>query len=375
MQAFIVSDHESISGRVRQVLLFEALDCQASHVVSLDLAEHHLAEGQPELLVMVLSPDPERALTVLGELRRKLQSRVLVVGPASSKLVLRALRGGAADYVDEGELESELQAALKCLRAEGSGRSETGRIIAVLAPSGGSGSSTLAANVATALTKEHKEVALVDLKLEAGDLAALLDLRPVYTLADLAQNVARMDRVLLERTLIRHASGVHLLAPPRTFADIAYVTPEGVDQALNLARAVFPYVVVDIDHGYRDVQVRALRQADVILLVLRLEFAALRNTRRALDHLEQLGIDKNRLRLVVNRYGQPREVPAVKAEEALGVKIFHYVPDDPKAVNRANNNGVPFVLEAPSAKVSKSVSRLAMSINGAHKTNGAQKAH
>jgi pilus assembly protein CpaE len=88
-----------------------------------------------------------------------------------------------------------------------------------------------------------------------------------------------------------------------------------------------------------------------------------------------LGIDKNRLRLVVNRYGQPREVPAVKAEEALGVKIFHYVPDDPKAVNRANNNGVPFVLETPSAKVSKSVSRLAMSINGAHKTNGAHKAH
>ena len=96
MQAFIVSDHESISGRVRQVLLFEGLDCQASHVVSLDLADHHLAKEQPELLVVVLSLDPERALSVLGELRRKLQSRVLVVGPASSKLVLRALRGGAA---------------------------------------------------------------------------------------------------------------------------------------------------------------------------------------------------------------------------------------------------------------------------------------
>jgi pilus assembly protein CpaE len=136
---------------------------------------------------------------------------------------------------------------------------------------------------------------------------------------------------------------------------------------LNLARAIFPYVVVDLDHGFRDVQMRAIRQADVILLVLRLEFAALRNTRRTLDHLEQLNIDKNRVRLVVNRYGQPKEVPAAKAEEALGLKIFHFVPDDPRAVNRANNNGVPFVLEAPSAKVSRNVTRLAMSINGAHK--------
>jgi pilus assembly protein CpaE len=366
MQAFIVNDHESIGSRVRQVLLFEGLNCPAAHVVPLDLAAARVAKGQPDLLVMVLGPDPERALTVMGELLCKVPSRVLVVGPASSKLVLRALRGGAADYVDEGDLEAELRVALRHAKDKKSGRAAAGRLIAVLAPSGGSGSSTLATNVAAALAKEHKEVALVDLKLEAGDLAALLDLKPVYTLADLTQDVARMDRVLLERSLVRHESGVHLLAPPRTLADVAFVTPEGVDQALNLARAVFPYVVVDIDHGYREVQVRAIRQADVILLVIRLEFAALRNTRKALDHLEQLGIDKNRVRLVVNRYGQPKEVPVAKAEEALGVKVFHLVPDDPRAVIRANNNGVPFVLEAPSARVSKNVTRLAMSINGAH---------
>jgi len=367
MQAFIVSDHESIGNRVRQVLLFEGLDCQAAHAVSLDLAAEHLAKRQPDLVVMVLGNDPERALIVMGEVLRKMKSRVVVVGPASSKLVIRALRGGAADYVDEGDLEAELQAALRQPRDEESGRAGAGRLIAVLAPSGGSGSSTLATNVAAALAKEHKEVALVDLNLEAGDLPALLDLKPIYTLADLTQNVARMDRVLLERSLVRHASGVHLLASPRTFGAAASVTPEGVDQALNLARAVFPYVVVDIDHGYCDVQMRAIRQADVILLVFRLEFAALRNTRRTLDHLEQLNIDKTRVRLIVNRYGQPKEVPAAMAEEALGVKIFHFVPDDPRAVIRANNNGVPFVLEAPSAKVSKNVTRLAMSINGAHK--------
>ena len=369
MQALIMSDHEAIAGRVRQVLLFEGLDCPAACFAPNDNAAQHLAKAQPDLVVMVLGPHTEHALEVLGELRRVVQTRILVVGPASSKLVLRALRGGADDYVDESDLEAELQAALKRLKEAGSGREAAGRIIAVLAPCGGSGSSTLATNVATALAKEHKEVALVDLKLEAGDLATLLDLRPVYTLADLTQNIARMDRVLLERSLVRHSSGVHLLGPPRTLADVAHVTPEGVDQVLNLARVVFPYVVVDVDHAYSEVQVRAVRQADVILLVLRLEFAALRNTRKALDQMEHLGVDRSRVRLVVNRYGQPKEVPAAKAEEALGVKIFHYVPDDPRSVNRANNNGTPFVLETPSAKVSKSVTRLAMSINGAHKNH------
>ena len=100
-------------------------------------------------------------------------------------------------------------------------------------------------------------------------------------------------------------------------------------------------------------------QADPVLLVFRLDFASLRNARRTLDQMDRLGIRRQQLRLVVNRYGQPKEIPFAKAEEALGAKIFHYVPDDPKSVNRANNNGVPVVLESPSAKIARSVMRLA----------------
>jgi pilus assembly protein CpaE len=157
---------------------------------------------------------------------------------------------------------------------------------------------------------------------------------------------------------------VSLLAPPRHFDDIARITPDGVHQALNLAKALFPYVVIDLDHSFRPEQIEVVRQADMILLVLRLDFVSLRNVRRALEYLERLGISRERLRLVVNRYGQPKEVPAAKVEEVLGMKVFHYVPDDPKAVNRANNNGVPVVLEAPRAAVSRSVTKLAQGVNG-----------
>jgi Flp pilus assembly CpaE family ATPase len=66
----------------------------------------------------------------------------------------------------------------------------------------------------------------------------------------------------------------------------------------------------------------------------------------------------------VNRYGRAQEIPAAKAEEALGLKIAHFVPDDPKSVNRANNNGVPVVRESPSARVSRSLAQLAASVNG-----------
>jgi pilus assembly protein CpaE len=206
----------------------------------------------------------------------------------------------------------------------------------------------------------------MDLNLETGDLSTLLDLKPTHTLADLCQSATRMDRSMLERSLVKHKSGVQLLAAPRTLSDVAHVTADGVRQALTLGRALFPYVVADLDHTFRAEQTQVLSQADLVLLVLRLDFTALRNVQRYLEHLGRLGVASDRIRVVVNRYGQAKEVPAAKAEEALGVKFFHLVPDDPTTINRANNNGVPAVLESPSAKVCRSLATLAVNVNGRH---------
>ena len=369
MRVFIVSDFEPTTVKAREVLLREGWDCPAAHVLALDLAVQHLANARPEIIIVVLRPDTEYALQVLRQLRSIASAHLLAAGPAESKLILRALREGANLYLDEAELETELLAAFTRFPTEAGSPSEPGRLISLLAPSGGSGSSTLAVNVATVLAKEHKSCALLDLKLETGDLAALLDLKPAHTLANLCQNAARMDRVMLERSLVRHASGVHLLAPSQNREDIAYIKAEGVRQALTLMRTAFPYVVVDLAPSFREEQTQVLQQADIILLVLRLDIPALLNARRSLDYLERLGVSPDRVRLVANRYGQPKELPAAKAEKALGAKIFHYVPDDPKTINRAANSGVPAVLDAPSARISRSIAQLAASINGRSKSH------
>jgi pilus assembly protein CpaE len=368
MQVILSGDHETIVAEVRRVVLREGLECPAGHVIPLDTMLEGIAKVHPDLLLLVLSPDPDRALSVLADAKDTSRGRVVVVGPSvDPKLVVQALRGGADDYVDEDDIEADLLVALGRLKRELMAQSgEEGRIIAVLAPSGGSGSSTLAVNIAATLAKEHKSTVLMDLKLEAGDLSALLDLKPTHTIADICQNVARLDRVMFERSLTRHTSGVHLLASPLQFTDVQFVSAEGVRKSLGMAKLMFPYIVVDLDHSFRAEQVETLRLAHQLLLVLRLDFASLRSARRTLDYLEKLNIGRERIQLVVNRYGQPKEVPFGKAEEALGLKIAHYIPDDPRTVNRANNDGVPVVIESPSAKVSKSLMRLAASVNGKH---------
>lgn len=68
------------------------------------------------------------------------------------------------------------------------------------------------------------------------------------------------------------------------------------------------------------------------------------------------------MKLAINRYGQPNELPAAEAEEALGGKLAYYIPDDPKTVNGANNTGIPAVLKAPTAKVTQAIVQMARDV-------------
>lgn len=352
-----------LGGQLREMLQAR-LNCLSVALLPFEQAEETLARGHLQLLVVVLSPFPDRALHVLRKIRTHVAGPVLAVGLASdSKLILRALHEGADHYVDESDLEAQLETVLQRVQIkEEAARAPGGRIITLLGASGGSGSSTLAVNLAGVLARDHRRCALIDLKPGVGDLAALLDLKPAHNLADLCLNAGRMDRAMFESALVAHSSGIHLLAPPQMYEDIRLVTAPGVQKSMVLSREAFPFTVVDLEDCYHEEQVVVLRQADYVLLVFRLDFTSLRSTRRILDYLAQAGIGADRVRLVINRYGQAKELPLSEAEEALGRKIAHIVPDDPKTINAANNAGEPAVFRTPSAKVAQSIVQLAYSM-------------
>ncbi len=365
MQAYLVSDFPAGAEELRQCVLRAGFDCPANTVLTTDLVAARLPRDA-SLVVVHLSVNPERGLETLGQIRSLVPCPVLAVGPATdSKLVLRAMRTGVADFIDERDAANELQSAIHRLRAGPLVHlPEPARTIAIMGTNGGCGASTIAVNVSTSLALKHKSALLMDLNLRSGDLATLLDLRPTHTLAELCQVGSHLDRTMLETSVVSHESGLKLLGPPRWFSEAPHVTTEGVQRVLSIAQHTYPYVVMDLERSFGPEQVAALRMADIIVLVLRLDFTCIRQGRRSLDYLIELGIARERVQLVVNRYGQYREVPAKKAEEALGASIAHYIPEDPKTMNRANNHGIPVVQEYPSARVAKSLMNLAVSVNG-----------
>ncbi len=391
MRCFVASDDASIANQISTILVQLHQDCPPSRILPLDGVASALetpgsngsnpapggavpaagaaapAPGN-EIVLVAFPPNPERALAVVRDIGRRTSASILAVGPAiDTKLVLRALREGAAEYLDLADLRNELFEALQRLDTS---EQAAGKVIAILAPSGGSGASTVAVNVATGVAQKHSSCALLDLKLGAGDLAPLLDLKPTHTVADLCRNLERMDQSLLQGCLAPTSTGVKLLAAPARIADVGIVTPEAIDSVLSLISRNFPFVVVDLDHSFRPEQTHALLKADLVVLILRLDFVSLRNTRITLDYFKDIGVPRDRVRIVANLCGQPGELTTTQAEESLGIKLSNSIPDDPKTVNRANNNGVPVVIEAPSAKVSRVLLELAANLAEPVKAGG-----
>jgi pilus assembly protein CpaE len=362
MRTLLVSNDlaDPVTSRLRNVLRTR-VDDQGPATAEFTEVAHRVPEVGAELLVVVLSSNPESSLKALHEVRSLTPGYVLVVGPASdADVIMRALHEGADHYLSENDLEKGLDSVLSRWQSRsGVQQKPVGRVIALLATSGGTGTSTLAVNLAAILARDHGKSALIDLKSGKGDLAALLDLEPAFHMADLCRNVARLDQAMFEKVLTPHASGIHLLASPQAYGDARLVSPQGVSEVLSLAVKHFPFVVVDLEDCFHEEQVLVLRQASIILLVSRLDFTSLRNVRRIRDQLHDVGVDRTLIRLAINRQGQPNELPAQEAEEALGGQRALYVPDDPRTINGANNTGVPAVLKTPGAKVSQAIVALA----------------
>jgi len=364
MRALLISDDSQLNPKVAAIVQRSGYECRGLDIVPIDTAVDVASRVVRDVVILVMPGDRERGVAVLRDLRNTTPSVLVAIGPAKDpKFILHVLREGADDYLDQAELETELEATLVRLKIKQEPHEGDGRIVGLLAPSGGAGASTLAVNLAAVLAARHARTALLDLRLTAGDQTLLLDARSTHSLADVCRSAERMDRSMFEQSLFRHKCGVHLLAAPEKREDIGFVTTADLRKVLGMARMLFPRVVLDLDRTFCPEQLAAMVQTDLLLLVLRLDVVSLRNTQRALDYLHDMGIRDGRVQVVVNRYRQSKELSPRLAEQALGVKLFHYVPDDPGSANLCLNKGVPLVVDRPRARISRSLVALGEAVD------------
>ena len=333
----------------------------------LDEARLKLDHVPFDMLVVASTGHSDRTLLLIDAARKLEPERtVLVLSEGSTNgYVRRLLESGADDILMLPQNKEQLSFAVKKLMARrnrsgiGGDGSDRGRMIVVLGPKGGTGKTLTATNLAVALAESGKDVAIVDLDLQFGDVALTLGISPETTMYQLAISGGRnLDPSALDHFLAKHDSGVRALLAPSRPDQASAVSIELVRDVFSLLRSRYDFVIVDTPPGFTPEVIAAIDMSTDILMVGMLDSLSLKNTKLGLETLALMGYEQERIRLLLNRARSRVGISESDVVAVLSRQPDVFVPSD-REIPRAVNEGVPIVLSAPRSEAAAAFRELA----------------
>ncbi len=324
-----------------------------------EVSHGHLEElrvVQPSIVFIDLEDDP-----ILG---CKLAQFLVETNPAlrlvaagtdgSPEFLMTVMQAGISEYLPKPVTEDALVAAIgrvsrklgaRVTQAAGPARREPGKLLAFFGTKGGSGSTTVATNLAIQVHRmTGKRTVLVDLDLELGEIALYLGVEPRFNFVDLAKNFHRMDAGLLASFIECHDSGIHLLSAPYHPERAESVTADHAKQIIQFLKQHYEYVFVDVSNSFSARTLAAFEKADEVYLIATADLPSLRNIQRC-QHLIGRLSNIGELRLVVNRYHPDCDITLEDVEKSIGMEIYWALPNDYQSVIYAINTGQPVILD------------------------------
>ncbi len=358
------------SGTARRILGTLPPGCQS--VDSPDRLTSWLSQ-HPDEYVVVMGPNVpfEESLAVCESLRvSRPTTGVVVVRPTlDTQALARAMQAGAREVVADGDGDSVAGAVTRAhqfsIALRGPAAAEHhGSVISVFSPKGGVGKTTIAVNLALALTdKGRRKVCLVDCDLAFGDVAITLQLFPTHTIEHAIGSEDNVDAALLESLMARYEDSLKLLPAP-SHPDVRdRISPALLTQTFRTLRSMFDYIVVDTAPSFDEQMLTVLEHTDECVIVATLDVPTLKNVKVALDTLEMLDIGRGHRHLVLNRADDAVGIDADKVEAILGMEISSKITTS-LDIAASTNAGVPILTSAPNHPSSVAIRNLAAGFSG-----------
>ncbi len=321
--------------------------------------EIRIRQAQPDVVLVDLSSDLDAAKAVLRCLAA-MRPPVPAIGISKvndSTLILEGLRAGAGDFLCppfDADAQREASVRIRRIRQpEEPQHQEQGQILAFASTKPGSGASTLAMQTAFALRRlTGKRVLLADFDLIAGTVAFSLKISPVYSVLDAMSYSERLDPALWG-SMVSNCHGVDVLAAPDApIVDL----PESsrVHDVLEYARMLYDWVLVDLPTVFHQLSLFMLSEADQVYLVSTSELASLHLGRRASGLLSQLGFERDRVRMVVNRLSKREDIAAADMEKIFTCPVYSTFPNDYLALHKVVTRAEPL---GPETELGKSMEK------------------
>jgi pilus assembly protein CpaE len=220
-------------------------------------------------------------------------------------------------------------------------------------------------NLSLALARSQSgKVILVDLGRPYPDVGNFLDRESTYTIFDLIQNQANLDKTFLEKTIQPYEKNLYLMHGVSDFSDQDAISLDGLKKVFQLLRAHYRWIVVDLSHWLDEMFLQVVQDSDLVLMLVELSVPDLRNLGHLWPLLRNWMQVQEKVKLVVNRYDRSNGLSLGNLEQVLKQKAYFTLPSDYDHVNEAINRGVPLVNAAPKSRLWSGLEGLAAQLLG-----------
>ncbi len=307
-----------------------------------------IVDLHPNLIIVDISQRTQLTLDVIVKLSKNLRNAKIIVlsYDMDSELVIKSLRAGAREFLLKPLIENDFIESVEKIKDLILGNindTTKCKVITTFSNKGGIGKTSIATNLAFELASlTNERVALVDLNFQMGDVTTFLDLNPAFDTSYVVNNLERIDETFLLSTLEKYKNtSLYVLADPPDLEQAEIITSENITTLINVLRSVFSYVVIDTTSSFDGKTITALDNSDLILLVAILNLPSVRNCQRCFDLFKRLGYQKDKIKLIINRYMENDEIKIEDVEDVLGHSVYYKIPNNYFTIINAINKGMP----------------------------------
>ncbi len=232
---------------------------------------------------------------------------------------------------------------------------------------GGAGATTIATHLAAALAEQRgpgAKVCLIDCDLQSGDVGAFLGCTPRLTVVDLLEAEGRLDEELLRSVVCSGDERVDIITAPSDIQPVEALDFDRLMDVVTLARRHYDIVLLDLPASLTNWAVSVIFAATRVLQVGTLSLTSLRHAKRQLQFLQALGLERDRIDIVVNRVEQRifKPIGSDDAAQALNMPITASIVSDPASLGSAQDEGVLVLRTQHRSKFAKQMRDLAQTI-------------
>jgi pilus assembly protein CpaE len=302
----------------------------------------------PDVVLLDLGRDPGPYFALATQIR-KLQPTVHIVAcsavfPPDQYLLMDAMRCGVQDFIAKPVMPMELRELLNRFQETRPMKRSSERLIVLMGAKGGVGTTTVAVNLGAQLCSfAKKRTVLLDFARPLGNAHLLLDMHPRFGIRDAVENLERLDSHFLAGLLTHHKSNLELLGGALHPEEWQTIPVAPLERVVNVAQADFDSVLMDLGSQFSSDWSPILQMARMILLVTETNVPSLWNLNRRMQALAGIGVNPERIRVIVNRWHKGDEETLKAIESDNKYSVLTHLPNDFRKAIASFNLGVPLM--------------------------------